>query len=189
MGGPDDTKVLACGDGLFNEVEEASVGLDRDDIEGDEGAGIERRADDVFVVGVENAEIVFRTVVGGGGDGSETQGGEPVIDLGLGDGDDLETRLRDADGEIVFLNHDPLQSIQVRGDQVLQPQPFEILIRRGFPKVESPRILVGWNEGQVNPRSETEDTLAGQLEVTPALDKDIMLLSPAGKSIREVGEI
>ena len=41
---------------------------------------------------IEDAEIVFRAVVGGGGDFPEAEGGEPGVDFRRGDGDDLYGR-------------------------------------------------------------------------------------------------
>jgi len=68
---------VAGGEGFCDEVEETTGGVAGDDIEGDEQiAG----PDEILVVGIEDAELVLRAVVGGAGDFGEAEGGEPGVD-------------------------------------------------------------------------------------------------------------
>lgn len=115
MGGSDHGDGLASGEGVADEVEKSTIRLNGDDIEGDEDSGIDRGTDDVFVMRVEDAEVVLAPIVGGGGDNLKALRDKPVVDPGLADGDQLEARLGDADGEVVFLNQNPPRAGSVPG--------------------------------------------------------------------------
>ncbi len=93
MGGADDGERRAPDEGVADEIQEAAIGLDGNHIERDEDTGIDGGTDDVFVVSVEDSQIVFRAVLGGGGDNLKPLCDKPAIDLGLGDGDEVEAGL------------------------------------------------------------------------------------------------
>ena len=68
---------VAGGEGFCDEVEETTGGVAGDNIEGEEQI---TSPDEILVVGIEDAELVLRAVVGGAGDFGEAEGGEPGVD-------------------------------------------------------------------------------------------------------------
>lgn len=189
MGGSDDGDCLASGEGVADEVEKSAIGLDGDDVERDEGLVIDGGSDDVFVVGVEDSQIIVRPIIGGGGDNLKSLRGKPVIDLGLGDGDEFEAGLGDADGEVVFLDQNSLQPIQLLSDEVLEAEALQVLDGCGLPKVIATGILIGGNERKINAGGETEDTASGYFEITIVLDKDVVFLATSNEASDKRGHI
>ncbi len=74
----------------------------------------------------------------------------------MGDRDQVESRLADSHGEIVFTGKDAFRAVDAGGDEVLEAEAFEILLRRGFPKAEAPDVMIGGNERQVDAGREAE---------------------------------
>lgn len=111
---------MSGGQGVFDKFEEATIGLDWNDVEGDENGGIESATDDIAVVGIEDGEVVLGTVVGGGRDGGEALGCKPLVDPGLGDGNDLKAWLGDDAGQVVFVRNETEKGVEFRGQGVLE---------------------------------------------------------------------
>ncbi len=63
--GADGAEAVTGGEGFLDEGEETAGGVAGDDVEGDE---IVAGADEVLVVGIEDAEVVLAAVVGAVGD-------------------------------------------------------------------------------------------------------------------------
>lgn len=118
VGGADDGERFLSFKSFAYEVEEAALWLDGNDVERNEDSGCDEGADHVLVVGIKNSEIVLPTVIGGGGDDLKPLREKPIINLGLGHGDQLETRLRYAYGEVTILDDDAFEAIQARSDKV-----------------------------------------------------------------------
>ncbi len=85
------------GESWLDGGEEAAGGVAGDDIEGDE---VVADADEVLVVGIEDAEVVLAALVGAIGDFPEAEGGEPCFDFRHAHRDDFEARLGGDDGEV-----------------------------------------------------------------------------------------
>jgi len=85
---------MASAQGVFDKGEKSSRRMTGNDVERNHGIA---DANEVFVVCVEDAEIVLDSVVGGGSDFLKSERCEPFVDLLLSDGEDVETRLRGDD--------------------------------------------------------------------------------------------
>lgn len=137
-------------------------------------------ADEVFVVGIENTQVVLGSVVGAIGDFLETQGGEPAIDFRHANRDDLEAGLGGDDGEFaVCLMDNTLHAVEAGNEEILEVKAFQILDGRGFPEVEAAGILRGGNERKLDAGAEAEDAIAGDFEDAFALFQDFMFLTAA----------
>lgn len=189
VSGSDNLERSACLESGMNEVEESAIGLNGNDVEGDEDAWIDGGTDDVFVMGIKYAEVVLAPVVGGGGHDLESKRNEPVIGLLLGHGDEFESWLGNADGEIILLHHNSLQPIQFRGDEILETQAFQILIRRCLPKMKASRVLFGGDKGEIDAGCQAEDATSRYFKIPIVLDKDIVFLSATRETVGEVGKI
>ena len=131
---------VACRDGFLDEGEKASRWVAGNDIEGHQH--VLGGADEVFVVGIEDAEIVFRAVVGCGGDFHKPERGEPRIDLLSIYRHNVEAGLRGDDGHFIArLNDQPFEDIESWYEQVLEVETLQIFERRGFPEVEAAGVL------------------------------------------------
>ena len=75
--GANGTEGVARGESFLDEGEEATGRMAGNDIERNQHILI--GADEVFVMGIEDAEVVLRAVVGGIGDFHESERGEPII--------------------------------------------------------------------------------------------------------------
>lgn len=189
VGRADDGEGCAAGEGIADEVEEPAIGLDWNDIEGNEDRGVYGGTDDIFIVSVENAQVILLAVVGGGGDDLEALSEKPSVDFRLGNGDQIEPRLGSADGEVVFLREDALKPVDPGNKDVLEAESLKVVQGRCFPKVEAAGVLIGGNQRQINSRCKTENAAARDFEETISLCEDVVLLpaaNEAGGDIRSI---
>lgn len=63
----------------------------------------------ILLMGVKYAQIVFLAKVSGRSNDLKSKRSKPSINFLLDYGDDLQARLRDTNGEVVFLNYDSFQ--------------------------------------------------------------------------------
>lgn len=130
---------VAGGQSFCDEVEETTGGVAGDDIEGNEHF---TGTDEVFVVGIEDAEVVLRAVVGGSGDFGETEGCKPEVDFRRSDGDDVEAGLGGDDGHVVAgLDDNAFEGVETGDELILEMEALQIFKRRGFPKVKAAGVL------------------------------------------------
>lgn len=172
------------GEGFRDEVEESAVGVAGDDIEGDEQiAG----ADEVFIVGIEDAEVVLRAVVGGRSDLGETEGGEPGVDFPGGDGNDVEAGLGGDDGHVVAgLDDDAFEGVQAGDELVLEVEPLQVFERGGFPEVEAAGVMRRGDESKLNAGAETEDAIAGDFDDAFFVPEPVVFLTAAFQTRDEI---
>jgi hypothetical protein len=173
--GPDGVEGVTGGEGFCDEVQKSTGGVAGDDIEGDEQIS---SPDEVLVMGIEDAEVVLRAVVGGGGDFGETEGGEPGIDPRRGDGDDVEAGLGGDDGHVIAgLDDDADEGVQAGDELVMEMEALQIFQRGGFPEVEASGVLGRRYESQFDAGAEAEDAVAGDFDDTIGVTKPIVLLA------------
>lgn len=161
-GGADGVQRVASGDRLFDEFKEATGGAARNDIERDQGV---LEADEIAVMGIEDAEIVRGPVIRGGGDFLEPERGEPGIDLSGGNRHDIEARLGGDDDQLVQLDDEAFEPIELRNEEVVKLQALEVFERAGLPKVEAAGILRGRDERKFDAGLEAEDPIAGRFPI------------------------
>jgi hypothetical protein len=63
------------------------------------------------------------------------------------------------------LDDQALEGIEAGDEEILEVEPLQIFQRGGFPQVEAAGVLRGRYEGQLDAGTETEDAVAGDLEV------------------------
>lgn len=170
---------------VADEIEESAFRQAGNHIEGHEGiAG----ADDVLVVGIEDAEVVSRPIVGGGGDFVKPERGEPVVDFRLSDSDDVEAWLGGDDAEIARLRDHAFEQVEPGDEQVVKLQALEILEGRGLPEMEAAGIGSGRDQGQLDAGVQAEDAVFGEFPITirGLLVPDVVFLAAFDRLGRQI---
>jgi hypothetical protein len=171
--------------GVADEIEETALRQAWNHIEGHEGiAG----ADDILVVGIEDAEVVSRPIVGGGGDFLKPERGEPVVDFRLGDGDDVEPGLGGDDAEVARLGDHAFEQVETGDEQVVKFQTFEVLEGSGFPEMEAAGICSGRDQGEFDAGVQAEDAVLGEFPITVRglLVPDVVFLAAFDRLGRQI---
>ena len=169
---------MAGRQGVRDKLQESAGGAARNHVKRNE---IVLESHEILGVGVEDAEVVLGAVVAAFGDLFKAQPGKPSVDFGLGDRDDVESRLRGGDGGIVALVENAFEAIQSRDQLILEVEPFEVFERGGFPEVEASGVLIGGDQGEIDSGSKAEDAVAGDFEIPVGrfVVKQVVLLSAA----------
>jgi len=186
MSGADGLKGVAFGEGLLDELTEAAGRLARNDVEGNQSV---LEADEIPIMGIEDAEVIGGAVVGGRGDLFEAERGEPTVNFLSGDRYDVESWLGGDDDEFVRLDDEAFESIEVGDEQVVELETFEILQRTGFPEMKAAGILSGGYESQLDTGLKAEDAVAGgfPIAISGLLMPEVVLLTALDRLRREVG--
>jgi len=182
VGGANDGEGFSQSEGVANKIQKPAIGLDGNDVKGNEDCGINGRTNHILIVGVEDAEVVLLAVVGGGGDDLETLRDKPSVDLGLSDGDQVESRLGDAEGKSVLLDQNAFEAVEARGDEILEAKTLQIFKWGGFPEMKPSGVLSGGNQCKVNAWIEPEDAATGDFEEPISLGENVVLLPAANEA-------